>query len=138
MTQIFTSGDGAQDLTEWAEKIICLAESLEFLDETGRILLAKDIGLIIKDYAKSILEVLSAAPYEELVDVFYKCKSPDLMRIDKKFKSIKAVSPRHVSLNDIQDTLSEINAVKEEVSFIFDIEKNLMGMLNGKGVKAAG
>lgn len=138
MTQIFSSGERAQDLIAWAKKLDCLGGVLEALGHTNEQEMlgwyAGGVGSIIRDYAQAIEAVLSAVSYDDLLEVIGEYESPALAKINADFMQIKDLGPSRYRDQQIKDSLFEIEQVKETVSFVFDIERELKRMQGDDGL----
>jgi hypothetical protein len=133
MTEIFTSGDRANDLIEWAGKLDCLGGVLQSLADSNDTeplsWYGGGIGSIIRDYAQAMEALLTAVDYRELLDVLGEHDSPEFIKIDTDFRALKGMPVNAPTRSErIEESLKDIEKVKKTVSFIFDMEKELEGM----------
>ena len=132
MEQLFTSGDRAQDVLDWIENIECLGGVIEMLAECSDPM-ALDwhggrIGKIIGDYSRAAKLTLDVS-YFSIRQALGKHHSPSLAKIDIDFKRIKEGCPPVPRKEErINEVLEEIQEIKKQFSFIFDIEQELQEM----------
>ena len=132
MEQIFTSDERAADLIGWAEKLNGLGyliESLGLSDDDCPARHCKILGLIIVDYAHAIQTTLSAV-YPELDELLEGFDTISMRGIDSEYKQIKGMHECPHRQTMIKEKLEEVQGIKEKVSIIFDMEKDLKKMLN--------
>jgi hypothetical protein len=132
MEQIFTSDERAADLIGWAEKLNGLGGLIEALgccNDDGLDRHFGMLGQIIVDYAHAIKVTLSAV-YPELDELLEGFETISLGGIDSKYKQLKRMRECPHRQTMIKEKLEEVQGIKEKVSIIFDMEKDLKKMLN--------
>lgn len=134
MNQIFTCGDRAQDLIDWATRIEALGGAIEALETEDAIWIIPVLGGVIYEYASAMKTVLNAY-YPEMVKVVGNFEFPALVEIESKYERLERFEDegRHKQANDlIQETLEEVQKFKKRISSFFDIEEGLKKRLNLK------
>lgn len=139
MKALFTSGDGAEDMISWARKLDGLGAAIVEICQGN-----KDadyvfpvLGEIIQDYAMAIETVLSEN-YGSIRDGVGDLSNRDVKEILREYNRYKDDNPEFFRASGFpQETLEKIQAFKEKVAPVFEIEADIKKRLNGSTKKPA-
>lgn len=134
MNQIFTCGDRAQDLIDWATRIEAVGNAIEAIGAEDGIWCIPILGGVIYDYASAMKTVLNAY-YPEMVKVVGDFEFPALVEIEDNYERLEWLEDKgnHQLANDlINETLEKVQKFKKSISSIFDIEEGLKKRINIK------
>ena len=134
MNQIFTSGDRAQDLIDWATRIEAVGNVIEAINPEDNVWCIPILGGVIYEYASAMKTVLNAY-YPEIRNIVGDFEFPALVEIEGKYERLEWLEDNgnHKMANDlIQETLEEVQKFEKRISSFFDIKEGLKKRLNLK------
>ena len=139
MKALFTSGDGAEDLISWARKLDGLGVAIVEICQGN-----KDVdfafpvlGEIIQDYARA-MEIVLSEYYGGIRDIVGDLSNPDLIGIVADYNRYKGSDPETFGISGRpQETLEKIQAFKDKIAPVFEIEADIKKRLNGSAIKTA-
>lgn len=128
MYRLFSNGDRAQDLIDWATRVEALGIAIEGLDSDDYQNVIPVLGQIVHDYGSALRSILDLE-YSNIYKAIGKCDDPDVIDIEQSYKRARIVnvnsSKPSMRTEEIQEVLEKIEAFKKKVSPVFEIESEL-------------
>lgn len=124
---LFTSGDRAEDVIEWAKKIFSLGRLITTVGENEPEALGwlgPQIGSVITDYAEAIEAVVTDA-YISIRDHFGEHGDSPAGIINRKYERLSGITENGIKESMMKDILKEIDPIIDESKALYEIRHNL-------------
>jgi hypothetical protein len=128
MYRFFSNRDKAQDLVDWAARVEALGLAIEALDCEDYQNVIPVLGQIVYDYGSALRSMLTLQ-YSAINQVIGECGDPDIIDIEQSYKRVCAIDANapgsSIRTEEVQEALEKIQAFKDKVSPVFEIESEL-------------